>query len=156
MHFSLLYVSEKPSTWAEQACQFYIKRLPAEFGFRQSRISPVKRTKNSHIDAIKQQEWQRIKDKASKQALIVLLDERGKQYSSQQFSQQIEKWQHHGRDINFVIAGADGVTPDHRQQADAMISLSPLTLPHEMARLFLIEQLYRGWTILTNHPYHRV
>jgi 23S rRNA (pseudouridine1915-N3)-methyltransferase len=156
MHFSLLYVSEKPSAWVEQACQFYIKRLPTEFGFRQTRISPVKRTKNSHTDTVKQQEWQRINEKAGKQSLIVLLDERGKQFSSEQFSQQIGKWQHLGQDIDFIIAGADGVMPEHRQQADAMIALSQLTLPHEMVRLFLIEQLYRGWTILTNHPYHRV
>ena len=156
MHFSLLYVSEKPNAWVEEACQFYIKRMPPEFGFGQTRITPVKRTKNPHIEAVKEQEWQRIQDKTSKQSLVVLLDERGKQFSSEQFSQQVNQWQHNGQDIDFVIAGADGVNPEHRQQAGAIISLSQLTLPHEMARLFLIEQLYRAWTILNNHPYHRV
>ena len=156
MHFSLLYVSEKPSDWVEQACQFYTKRLPSEYGFSQTRIPPVKRTKNTHAETVKQQEWQRINEKTAKQSLTVLLDERGKQFSSEQFSQQINTWQHRGQDIDFIIAGADGVLPQHRKQAHAMIALSQFTLPHEMARLFLIEQLYRAWTILTNHPYHRV
>ena len=155
MHFSLLYVSEKPSIWVEQACQFYMKRLPAEFGFRQTRIPPVKRAKNSHINTVKHQEWLRINEKTGKQSLIILLDERGKQFSSEQFSQQIDKWQQYSRDVDFIIAGADGVMQEHRQQVDAMLALSQLTLPHEIARLFLIEQLYRAGTIRMNHPYHR-
>ncbi len=89
-------------------------------------------------------------------ALLVLLDERGKQYTSEKFSQQIDSWQQNGQDVVFVIAGADGVNTRHRKQADALMALSQLTLPHEMARLFLTEQLYRAWSILNNHPYHRI
>lgn len=156
MHFSLLYVSEKPNTWAEQACETYLKRMPSAFGFNQIRINPVKRTKNTHLETARNQEWQLIQEKISKQALLVLLDERGKQYTSETFSQQIDAWQHLGQDVVFVIAGADGVNAQHRQQANALLALSQLTLPHEMARVFLIEQLYRAWSILNNHPYHRI
>lgn len=156
MHFSLLYVSEKPNQWAEDSCQSYLKRMPASFGYTQTRLTPVKRTKNTHIETAREQEWQLIQDKIPKHALLVLLDERGKQYTSEKFSQQIDSWQHNGQDVVFVIAGADGVNPQHRKQADGLIALSQLTLPHEMARLFLTEQLYRGWSILNNHPYHRI
>lgn len=155
MHFSLIYVSEKPNAWIERACQHYIKRLPSEFGFAQIKITPVKRTKNTPIETAREQEWQKIKQKCPKHALLVLLDERGGQLTSEQFSQQMNDWQHAGQDIALIIAGADGVNPGHRKEADKVISLSRLTLPHEMARLFLLEQLYRGWSILSNHPYHR-
>lgn len=156
MHFSLLYVSEKPNQWVEDACQSYLKRMPTSFGYSQSRITPIRRTKNTHIETARDQEWQLINEKKPKHSMLVLLDEHGKQYSSEKFSQQIDVWQHNGQDVVFVIAGADGVNAHHRDQADALIALSQLTLPHEMARLFLIEQLYRGWTILSNHPYHRI
>ena len=156
MHFSLVYVSEKPNQWAEQACQFYSKRLPSSFGFEQTRIPPVKRTKNTHIETARDQEWQLIQEKIPKQAQLVLLDERGKQFTSEKFSKQINTWQLNGQDVVFVIAGADGVNSDKRKQADSLLALSQFTLPHEMARLFLIEQLYRGWSILSNHPYHRI
>ena len=156
MHFSLLYVSEKPNHWAEEACQTYIKRLPASLGFQQTRIQPATRTKNTHIEAARDLEWQSINQKISKQALLILLDERGKQYSSKTFSVQLDNWQQNGQDVVFVIAGADGVNEQHRKQANSMLALSQLTLPHEMARVFLIEQLYRAWSILSNHPYHRV
>ncbi len=156
MHFSLLYVAEKPTAWAEQACDIYLKRMPSAFGFSETRISPIKRTKKTHIDTAKTQEWQSIQEKLPKQSLLVLLDERGKQYSSQAFSQLIDNWQQQGQDVTFVIAGADGVNNEHRQQAQHVMALSQLTLPHEMARVLLIEQLYRAWSILNNHPYHRV
>ncbi len=156
MHFSLVHVSEKPAPWVQQACDTYLKRMPVSLGFTQTRIPPVKRTKNTHIDTAREQEWQRILDKMPGQAIMVLLDERGKHYSSVQFSRKLESWQLQGRDIAFVIAGADGVNPAHRQQADALFSLSQMTLPHEMARVLLIEQLYRAWSILNHHPYHRI
>lgn len=156
MHFSLLYVSEKPNAWAQQACDSYLKRMPNSFGFTETRISPIKRTKTSHIETVKNQEWQVIQDKLPKQSLIILLDERGKQYSSQQFSRQLDNWLQEGQDVTFVIAGADGVNNEHRQQADGLMALSQMTLPHEMARVLLVEQLYRAWSILNNHPYHRI
>ena len=156
MHFSLIFVSEKPNHWVDEACQTYVKRLPASFGFNQTKIQPVKRTKNTHIETARDQEWQLINEKISKQSLLILLDERGKHYSSKTFATQVGQWQQEGQDVTFVIAGADGVNEKHRQQANGLMSLSELTLPHEMARLLLVEQLYRAWSILTNHPYHRV
>ena len=156
MHFSLIHVSEKPSARLQQACSYYSKRLPPEFGFSDIALTPAKRTKNSHLETLRDQEWSQICAKIPKSSLLVLLDERGKSYTSAQFSQQIQDWQLAGQDITFVIAGADGVNPHHRQQASSSISLSAMTLPHEMARLILIEQLYRAWSISVNHPYHRV
>ncbi|OUV62179.1 MAG: 23S rRNA (pseudouridine(1915)-N(3))-methyltransferase RlmH [Gammaproteobacteria bacterium TMED119] len=156
MHFSLIHVSEKPSAWLQAACSHYSSRLPPEFGFSDIVLPPARRTKNSHLATLRSQEWLQICAKVPKSSALVLLDERGKSYSSAQFSQQIQRWQQAGQDICFVIAGADGVNPEHRQQVSSSISLSAMTLPHEMARLMLLEQLYRAWSIAANHPYHRV
>ena len=155
MHFSLVYVSEKSSAWVDQVGNEYVKRLPPQFGFTQCKITPVKRSKNTALETARAVEWQRVIEKVAKNAFIVLLDERGKQFSSATFAQQLSHWQEQGQDIVFVIAGADGVNEVDRNSADFLLSLSQFTLPHELARVLLTEQLYRGWAILNNHPYHR-
>jgi len=86
---------------------------------------------------------------------IIALDERGKDQTTQQLSKQLASWRQDGLDITFLIGGADGLDPSLKESAHAMWRLSSLTLPHAMARLILIEQLYRAWTILQGHPYHR-
>ena len=139
----------------EQACDQYIKRLPPQFGFTQTRLSPEKRNKNSVTEAARAKEWQRISEKIARGVSTVLLDERGTQFTSSAFAQQLDHWQQNGNDVCFIIAGADGVNTSDRNSADFLLALSPMTLPHELARILLLEQLYRGWTILTRHPYHR-
>lgn len=155
MHFSLVFVGEKPASWAEQICSEYAKRLPQQFGYSQSRVAPIKRNKNTAIETARAEEWQRVSEKVSKESLKVLLDERGKQFSSTEFAQQLNRWQQNGKDVAFIIAGADGVNDADRKSADFLLALSQFTLPHELARVLLTEQLYRGWTILNQHPYHR-
>ena len=115
----------------------------------------MKRNKNTVVEAARTEEWQRVTEKVSANCLKVLLDERGKQFSSTEFAQQLNHWQQNGKDVVFIIAGADGVNDADRKSADFLLALSHLTLPHELARVLLSEQLYRGWSILTQHPYHR-
>ena len=156
MHFSLIYVSEKPSTWAEQAYMQYAKRLPTQLGFKQTRISPIKRNKNTVLQTLRTKEWERVMEKIPSNTFLVLLDERGKQLSSEGFAENIEHWQATAQDVVFVIAGADGVNASDRDSVDYLLALSQFTLPHELARVLFIEQFYRAWTIITKHPYHRV
>ena len=85
----------------------------------------------------------------------VILDERGSRLTSVQLAERAEAWLHDGRDVVFVIGGADGIDPALKQTADEAIRLSDMTLPHQMVRVLLIEQLYRAWSLLHNHPYHR-
>lgn len=86
---------------------------------------------------------------------VVLLDEKGTQYSSQVLATRLSDWQADGRDLCFVIGGPDGVAAACRQRADVTWSLSALTLPHGLARVLLVEQLYRAWSLQNGHPYHR-
>lgn len=156
MRFSLVYVSDKPSAWVEQAYGNYAKRIPAQYKFSANRIAPNKRNKTNSVESLRDEEWSRISEKLNKGALLVLMDERGRQLDSKAFANKINTWQEASQDVDFVIAGADGVNPVVREKADFIVSLSNLTFPHELARVILIEQLYRAWTILNNHPYHRV
>lgn len=86
---------------------------------------------------------------------LVLLDERGKQMNSPTLAGKLADWQNDGRDVCFAIGGPDGVSDECRQRADFVWSLSKLTLPHGLARVLLTEQLYRAWSLLCGHPYHR-
>lgn len=87
--------------------------------------------------------------------VVVLLDERGKAFTSRQIATRIAAWQTQGCNLTFVIGGPDGVDEACRQRATQVWSVSPMTLPHELARLVLVEQLYRAHTIIEGHPYHR-
>jgi len=85
----------------------------------------------------------------------VILDERGSRLTSVQLAERTEAWERDGRDVALVIGGADGIDPTFKQAADEAIRLSDMTLPHAMARVMLLEQLYRAWSLRHNHPYHR-
>ena len=100
-------------------------------------------------------EGERILAKLSSDEHVVLLDERGKQMSSSELSRRLGEWQSEGRDICFVIGGPDGVADAVHRRADTAWSLSELTLPHGLARVFVAEQLYRAWSMQAGHPYHR-
>lgn len=86
---------------------------------------------------------------------VVILDERGREFSSRELADRLEDWQGDGRDVTFIIGGPDGVSSDCLARADLRWSLSRLTLPHGLARVLFAEQLYRAWCLMTGHPYHR-
>ena len=104
----------------------------------------------------KETEGKRILEKLNPNTLVCLLDVKGKSLSSHDLAEQIERWQNAAvREITFVIGGADGVSPEVAHRADVKVSLSFLTLTHEMARVVLLEQLYRGYTIIKGFPYQK-
>ena len=86
---------------------------------------------------------------------VVMLDERGKHFSTRELAQQLERWQHQGSDIVLLAGGPDGFTQEIRARANQTWSLSRLTFPHPLIRVIVAEQIYRAWSVLQNHPYHR-
>ena len=88
-------------------------------------------------------------------AYVVALDERGKSWSSKELSSRLEGWMTHEPHVIFLIGGADGLADSCKQRADQLWSLSELTLPHALVRVVLAEQIYRAWTLVQGHPYHR-
>ena len=123
MRFNFLYMSERPRPWAEQAAEFYLNRITAQVKFSEARVTPIKRTKNSVLEVVRAEEWSKLEEKMSPGALLVLLDERGQQLDSKGLSSKVESWQLMGRDVYFIIAGADGVNEAVRNKDDFLLGL---------------------------------
>ena len=155
MKILLLSVGPKMPGWVMTAFEEYSKRMPRECSIELREIAPAHRGKSGNADRYKTDEAQRIISALPKGAQLVVLDERGKPWTTKQLSQQLDGWMQSGQDVVLVVGGPDGLAPSLLQQAQQKWSLSPLTLPHPMVRILLAEQLYRAWTILQGHPYHR-
>jgi 23S rRNA (pseudouridine1915-N3)-methyltransferase len=121
------------------------------------RLSHFVKSETSEIrDETKENEGKRIGDLLNRKGFVVALDIKGRSVSSPQLAKMIEKWQNHGlKEINFVIGGADGLAAGIINKADLVLSLSGLTLTHEFARVLLLEQLYRAFTIIKGFPYQK-
>jgi 23S rRNA (pseudouridine1915-N3)-methyltransferase len=133
--------------WAETVTQDYLKRMPADCAIQIKELKP---------DISPAKEAVKIREALPKGVHIIALDERGKDLSTQDLANQLSTWRQDGKDIALLIGGADGLDAELKKEAASMMRLSSMTLPHAMARVLLVEQLYRAWTILQGHPYHRV
>ena len=133
----------------------YIKRLGHYIKFSLDIIPDIKNSKNLSETQQKQKEGELILSKMSSTDTLILLDENGKQLDSVDFSTYLQKYMNSGiKRLVFVIGGPYGFSEDVYKKANGKLSLSKMTFSHQMIRLFFIEQLYRGFTILKNEPYH--
>jgi 23S rRNA (pseudouridine1915-N3)-methyltransferase len=155
MHIRLIAVGDRQPSWVDTAFENYSQRLPQQWQFRLDLIATAPRTKNSAAETAKLAEGQKVLAKIKAPECVVVLDERGKEFSSQELAARLDDWQSDGRDLTFVIGGPDGVSEACMDRADLRWSLSKLTLPHGLARVIFAEQLYRAWSLTTGHPYHR-
>ena len=142
--------------WIESGFGEYAKRMPHDCRIVLKEIKPVERSGSKTAETAMALERTKIEAALPKGARIVALDEHGKDLTSVQLSHLFTQWQQDGRDVAFIIGGADGLDPEFKRNADMLIRISSMTLPHGMVRVMLAEQLYRAWSITQNHPYHRV
>lgn len=154
MKLTILAVGDKLPDWAEQAVAEYVKRMPREAKTEVVPIRPEKRS-GQPAERIKANEGGRLLEKCPPAARLVALDEHGKELTTRQLAASLDDWLQSGRDTCLVIGGADGLSDAVLQRAEVTLSLSRLTLPHALARVLLAEQLYRAWSLLAGHPYHR-
>lgn len=138
--------------WIESGFMEYRKRMPKELSIELIEIKQVK-DKNREQSLIA--EYERIEKVLPTASFIIVMDEQGKQLSTQDLAASLINWMNLGKDITFIIGGADGLHPAIKQKADQILSLSRMTFPHGLVRVLLAEQLYRAMTILKHHPYHR-
>lgn len=155
MKLKLICVGTKPPAWIQTGIDEYAKRIPKHWHFEQTLVPGA----NRHTQA-KAQDYQLVEAKHIEAALlpsakIIAFDERGESISTQQLAKSLSDWQMHGIDVNWIIGGTDGLADSLKAKANAIWSLSAFTLPHALARLFIVEQLYRATSLLTGHPYHR-
>ena len=155
MQLIIAAVGHKMPAWIETGFQEYAKRMPPECKLVLKEIKPVDRASNKNAEAVMAQERTRIEAVLPKAGRMIALDERGQDLTTMQMSQLLTQWQQQGGDVTFVIGGADGLDAELKKNADMLMRISSLTLPHGMVRVLLAEQLYRAWSITQNHPYHR-
>jgi len=155
MHIHILAVGQKMPAWVNSGYDEFIKRLPKEFTPQLKEIPPGRRSKNSDLKRAIEEESERILQALPKNCLVVALDEHGKSWSTRHLAEKMADWTCSGRNIALIVGGADGLSNAVKQRADMTWSLSALTLPHALVRVVLAEQLYRAWSLIANHPYHR-
>jgi 23S rRNA (pseudouridine1915-N3)-methyltransferase len=155
MKLKLLAVGTKMPSWVNDGYQEYAKRLPRECQLVLQEIQPAKRGKSGHASQWMEEEGARILTAIPSDHHVVSLDVKGKPWTTEQLAEQMQNWLSDGRDVSLLVGGPDGLAQKCSQRADQKWSLSALTLPHPLVRIVMAEQLYRAWTVLQNHPYHR-
>lgn len=141
--------------WVDEGYEEYARRMPLTLRTRLVEVRAETRAEGAPVERAIEAEAKRISAAVPEDCLKVVLDERGRSCTTRELARRIEEWQMEGRDVAFVIGGADGIAPGLRAEAYWLWSLSPLTLPHGLVRVIVAEQLYRAASILGNHPYHR-
>ena len=139
--------------WIEAGCAEYARRMPRDARIEFMAIKPE--AQSGGVTRALDIEAKRILATVPRDCVKVALDERGALLSTRELAGRIDRWRASGRDVAFIIGGAEGLAPGLKRAADFSWSLTPLTLPHALARVVLAEQLYRAISILHNHPYHR-
>lgn len=155
MKIYVIAVGAKMPDWVNIAWDDYAKRLPPEWTITLKEIKPEPRTTGKTVAQMMAAEAKRLDAAIPADALRVALDERGKDLSTQQFSKTLQAWQNTSQPIAILIGGPDGLDPALKTSCTQLLRLSSMTMPHPLVRVVLIEQIYRGWSILVNHPYHR-
>ena len=155
MQLYLIAVGTRMPAWVTDGFNEYATRLPRECSLKLVEIPPCKRRKTLNTERIRVEEGQQILVALPPRALAVALDVRGKAWDTETLATRMSGWMQDGRDVALLVGGADGLSEECLQRADLRWSLSAHTLPHALVRVVIAEQLYRAWTILTGHPYHR-
>jgi len=152
-------VGHRMPAWVAAGFNDYARRMPRESPIELIEIRPQARPSKplnpAEVERLLNAEAQRIRAALPAGCRTVALDEHGKSYATAEFARLIQGWMREGGDTAFVIGGADGLQSRLRRDASLQLSLSPMTLPHQLVRVLLAEQLYRAISLLHRHPYHR-
>tara|TARA_R110002096_G_scaffold12899_2_gene45923 strand:- start:5462 stop:5923 length:462 start_codon:yes stop_codon:yes gene_type:complete len=152
MRLHIVCVSKRPSDWVARASHEYLKRLTGQLDVSITEIAPAALS-NRALSLDK--EASRVRRAMPRKAYTVALDERGSAWSTRELASRLDGWRGSHGDVVCLIGGAAGLAPALLDEADCTWSLSALTLPHQLVRVILIEQIYRAWSVLNQHPYHR-
>ena len=155
MRINLLCIGKTDDKEIQNLIKYYQNRLPKHWNFELTEIADVKNAKNLSPELLKKEEGKLFLNQSENSDFIVLLDEKGKQFTSREFSEKIDFWMGNSvKKIHFLVGGAYGFSEEIYNRANEKISLSKMTFTHQMIRLFFVEQIYRAATILQGKPYH--
>ncbi|HWQ94784.1 MAG TPA: 23S rRNA (pseudouridine(1915)-N(3))-methyltransferase RlmH [Gammaproteobacteria bacterium] len=155
MRIHLIAVGERMPDWVKSGYDEYAKRLPRECHLQLLEIPAGKRGKGANLARAIREEGERMLAALPKEAHVIALDMRGNQWDTPQLAQQLKDWLQDGHDVALLTGGPDGLAESCLKRADRLWSLSKLTLPHPLVRIVVAEQVYRAWSLLKGHPYHR-
>jgi len=154
MQITLIQIGKTKFSYLQEGISDYHKRLKHYINFEEITIPDIKNAKNLSVTEIKKKEGEMVLKMIEKPAFLILLDERGKQSSSEEFAEFIRKNMNSGKDIVLLVGGAYGFSEDVYSRANDTVSLSKMTFSHQLVRLIFAEQLYRAMTIIKGEPYH--
>ena len=154
MKLTIIALGHKMPAWVQAGFEEYTKRMPPEARIELIELKPEDRSSRA-VAKVLELEAQRIAAAIPKQSERVVLDERGTPLTTAKRADWMKAWMAEGVSPCFIIGSADGLAPEVKQSAKKMLALSGCTLPHGMVRVMLAEQLYRAWSLISNHPYHR-
>ncbi|WP_294269120.1 23S rRNA (pseudouridine(1915)-N(3))-methyltransferase RlmH [uncultured Chryseobacterium sp.] len=155
MQINLLCIGKTDDKEITSLISYYLKRMPKHWNFNIIEIPDVKNARNLSPDLLKKEEAKLFLSHTDKNDLMILMDEKGKQYTSREWAQKIDSWMGSSvKKIHILIGGAYGFSEDIYTRANEKISLSKMTFTHQMIRLFIVEQVYRADQILQGKPYH--
>ena len=155
MQIDLICMGKNMPLWVNTGFNEYAKRLPSYCTLTLKEIPLRKRTKNTDLIRLQQQEGEQMLAAITPNAYVIALDERGTHWNTIQLTEQLSHWLSTYAKIALLIGGPEGLATVSLQRAQQCWSLSHLTLPHPLVRIIVAEQLYRAWSWLNNHPYHR-
>lgn len=155
MKIRIIAVGTKMPDWVEAGYAEYAKRMPRDVVVEMVELPLAQRTKNSDIAKAMEKEGEAILANIGKGEQVIALEVKGKAWTTEQLAENLASWKMSGFNYCLLIGGPDGLAPEVSALASVKWSLSPLTLPHPLVRILVIEQLYRACTILQNHPYHK-
>jgi len=155
MRVRLIAVGTKMPKWVTEGYEEYAKRLPKDFALELVELPMSPRGKNTDIAKAIQKEGDAMLAAIPAGDKVIALEVLGKAWSTENLADQTAHWRMDGYNISLLVGGPDGLDPRCTARADQAWSLSKLTLPHPMVRILLAEQIYRAWTLMNNHPYHR-
>jgi 23S rRNA (pseudouridine1915-N3)-methyltransferase len=158
MRIRIIAVGTKMPDWVEQGYVEYAKRMPRDVTVEMLELPLAQRGKNTDIATAMAKEGEVMLaaiEKGGKGEQVIALDVKGKPWSTEQLAENLASWKMSGFNYCLLIGGPDGLAPECLALASVKWSLSPLTLPHPLVRILVIEQLYRACSILQNHPYHK-
>lgn len=155
MKIDLLCLGHRMPAWVNEGYHEYAKRLPATCSLNLVEIPLRKRSNSNELARLQRQEEEQMLAAIASSAYVIALDERGQVWDSLQLAHQFARWQREYHTVALLVGGPEGLSPACLQRAQQKWSLSSLTLPHPLVRIMVAEQLYRAWSLLNHHPYHR-
>lgn len=154
MKLHVVAVGDRVPRWVDDACSNYRRRFPPHCSLRIRAVPTPARGKHPDLARLRDKEFQSLSACVPAGALTVVLEEKGEAFTSAGFAARLEGWMQREKDVAFLIGGPDGLARAALETARLKWSISPLTLPHALVRVIVVEQLYRAWTIVHEHPYH--